>query len=94
MCGRHSLNSPHEVIAVRFNLQRSQDLPARYNIAPSQKIPVLRESKKGRELALLKWDLIPPRAKDPNTDVKPINARAETLGRNTRFRNAYLLALI
>ncbi|MGO9446998.1 MAG: SOS response-associated peptidase family protein, partial [Thiobacillaceae bacterium] len=54
MCGRYALTSPPEVIAQRFNLLWVPELVAHYNIAPSQLIPVIRETAQGRELAPLK----------------------------------------
>jgi putative SOS response-associated peptidase YedK len=89
MCGRYALTSPPEVIAQRFNLLWVPDLSAHYNIAPSQMIPVVRDLGQGRELALLKWGLIPSWAKDPTIGIKLINARAETLVDKPAFRIAY-----
>jgi len=89
MCGRYALTSPPEVIAQRFNLLWVPEFSARYNVAPTQMIPVVRETEQGRALALLKWGLIPFWAKDPSMGVKLINARAETLAIKPAFRSAY-----
>jgi putative SOS response-associated peptidase YedK len=89
MCGRYALASPPEVIAERFNLLWVREVPAHYNIAPSQTIPVVRATEQGRELALLKWGLIPSWAKDAAIGTKLINARAETLADKPAFRNAF-----
>jgi putative SOS response-associated peptidase YedK len=89
MCGRYSLTSPPEVIKERFKLFWSPEISAHYNIAPSQMIPVVRDTEKGRELALLKWGLIPSWSKDPAIGAKLINARAETLADKPSFRNAF-----
>jgi putative SOS response-associated peptidase YedK len=89
MCGRYALTSPPEVIAQRFNLLWVPEFSAHYNIAPTQMIPVVRETEQGRALALLKWGLIPFWAKDPSMGVKLINARAETLAIKPAFRSAY-----
>ena len=89
MCGRYALTSPPEVIAERFNLLWVRDVSAHYNITPSQTIPVVRDTEKGRELALLKWGLIPSWAKDAAIGAKLINARAETLADKPAFRNAF-----
>jgi putative SOS response-associated peptidase YedK len=90
MCGRYALTSPPDVIAQRFNLLWVPQLPAHYNIAPSQMIPVVRDSGQGPELALLRWGLIPSWAHDQAIGVKLINARAETLAEKPAFRSAYL----
>lgn len=89
MCGRYALTSPSSAIAERFGLAWAPDVPPHYNIAPSQPIPVVRETGQGRELALLKWGLIPSWAKDASIGMKLINARGETLGDKPAFRNAY-----
>lgn len=89
MCGRYALTSPPEVIAQRFNLLWVPEFSAHYNIAPTQMIPVVRDTEQGRELALLKWGLIPSWATDPTIGVKLINARAESLAAKPAYRSAY-----
>jgi putative SOS response-associated peptidase YedK len=49
----------------------------------------VRETAQGRELAFLKWGLIPWWAKDAHIGMKLINARAETLADKPAFRDAY-----
>jgi putative SOS response-associated peptidase YedK len=89
MCGRYALTSPPAVIAERFGLAWARDLEPHYNIAPSQMIPVVRETAAGRQLAWVKWGLIPSWARDASIGMKLINARAETLADKPAFRNAY-----
>lgn len=89
MCGRFTLNSSGEELAEQFDLERIQDLAPRYNIAPSQEIAVVRETEAGtRELAALRWGLIPAWAKDPKKSHSPINARSETAASKPTFREA------
>jgi putative SOS response-associated peptidase YedK len=57
----------------------SLDFAPRYNIAPMQEAPVVRERNGQRELAMLKWGLIPFRAKDAKIAYRTINACAETV---------------
>jgi putative SOS response-associated peptidase YedK len=89
MCGRYALTSPPAEIAERFGLLWTPEIEPHYNIAPSQMIPVVRETAQGRELAWVKWGLIPPWAEDVSIGMKLINARAETLADKRAFRNAY-----
>ena len=89
MCGRYALTSPPEVIAERFELLWLPKVSAHYNIAPSQMIPVVRATEQGKELAFLKWGLIPSWAKDPAIGAKLINARMETLADKPAFRSAF-----
>ena len=43
---------------------RDLSLPFRYNVAPTQIVPVIRVADDKRELALMRWGLIPHWAKD------------------------------
>jgi putative SOS response-associated peptidase YedK len=89
MCGRYALTSSPEVIAQRFKLLWVPEFSPHYNIAPTQMIPVVRATERGRELALFRWGLIPFWAKDSHIGVKLINARAESLADKPAFRDAY-----
>ena len=89
MCGRYALTSPPAVIAERFHLLWTPEVAPHYNIAPSQTIPVVRETAQGRALAFLKWGLIPSWAKEASIGMKLINARSESLADKPAFRNAY-----
>ncbi|MGC2457414.1 MAG: SOS response-associated peptidase [Gallionellaceae bacterium] len=89
MCGRYALASPPEVIAERFDLLWLPEVSARYNIAPSQMIPVVRATEVGRELAFVKWGLIPSWAKDSTIGNKLPNARGETVAEKPSFRAAF-----
>ncbi len=90
MCGRYEVHSPVEEIARQFDatlIDPAEDLPPRYNVAPSLKVPVVRFRHERRELAALSWGLLPSWAKNPKMH-RPINARAETLFDKPSFRNA------
>lgn len=89
MCGRYALTSSPAVIAERFHLLWTPDFPPHYNIAPSQTVPVVRETEAGRALAFVRWGLIPSWAKDASIGMKLINARGESLGDKPAFRSAY-----
>jgi putative SOS response-associated peptidase YedK len=64
-----------------------EQLPPRYNVAPSLLVPVIRVRKGERELAALSWGLLPSWRKSTEGN-RPINARAETLFDKPMFRNA------
>jgi len=89
MCGRYALTSPPAVLAERFHLLWTPEVEPHYNIAPGQAIPVVRETGRGRELALLRWGLIPSWAKEASIGMKLVNARGETLADKPAFRSAY-----
>lgn len=90
MCGRYAFFSPHEAVKRVFGVGLPADLPPRYNVAPTQPVPAIRESADGRrELVMLRWGLIPGWAKDPSIGNRMINARAETLGERPAYRRAF-----
>jgi putative SOS response-associated peptidase YedK len=91
MCGRFTLTDPDADLAVQFNLPEVPDLAPRYNIAPSQLVAAVRvpPGSTERELALLRWGLIPFWAKDPAIGNRMINARSETVAEKPAFRSAF-----
>jgi len=89
MCGRFSFNIPPELLAEIFDLPESPSISPRFNIAPTQLVPVIRQLPDGRNhLDLLRWGLIPSWAKDPSIGSKMINARSETITEKPAFRQA------
>ena len=66
------------------------DWNPRFNIAPTQPIPVIRQNPKEpvRELSLVRWGLIPSWSKDPSVAARMINARSETAATKPAFRDA------
>ncbi len=92
MCGRFTLNVGLEDLCRFFDLPLIASLlEPRFNIAPTQSILVLRKQPTGgpREIALLKWGLVPSWAKDPGIGNKLINARSETAAEKPSFRDAF-----
>jgi putative SOS response-associated peptidase YedK len=89
MCGRFTLQIPPELLAEIFGLLEIPVIPARYNIAPTQKVAVVRSnSGHHNHLDFLRWGLIPSWAKDPSIGSKMINARSETVHEKPAFRHA------
>ena len=91
MCGRFALGIPPFNIVEYFNIDELIDYEPRYNIAPTQSVPVIvnnRENNK-RVMKLYRWGLIPSWAKAPGIGSKLINARAETAAEKPSFRSAF-----
>lgn len=62
----------------------------RYNIAPTQKILVLRPSETGaRSWRQHHWGLIPAWSQDSSRSARMINARSETVEQKPSFRDAF-----
>ena len=89
MCSRYSLTSPPEAVRAYFRYDNEAVFPPRYNIAPSQPVAIVRDTHNGgRELALVRWGLIPSWVKDPREFRMMINARSETAAEKPSFRAA------
>ena len=89
MCGRFTLRTPAHALAEAFATPPLLDEPARFNIAPSQDILIVRAGDDGRrQWAKVRWGLIPSWAKDPAIGHRLINARAETVAEKPSFRAA------
>jgi putative SOS response-associated peptidase YedK len=90
MCSRYSLTSPPEAVRAYFAYRETPNFPARYNIAPTQAIPVVCLDAEGRRACrLMRWGLLPPFAKDPKEFPTLINARAEGVETKPAFRAAF-----
>lgn len=89
MCGRFTLTVSARVLSDLFDVDDVPDLDPRYNIAPTQTVPVVRRPGDGRrELALVRWGLIPFWAKDEAIGARMINARGETVAEKPAFRDS------
>lgn len=91
MCGRYNLRATPAQIQEFFNVLRMPEapIPVRYNIAPTQMLPIIRQADDGRECVLARWGLVPSWAKDTKIGYKLINARAETVAEKPSFRTAF-----
>lgn len=87
MCCRYTLNSSSERIKSIFDAHVAALLQPRFNIAPSQPVPVIRQ-RGGRVIDLVQWGLVPWWAKDVSLGQKLANARSETAHEKPAFRDA------
>jgi putative SOS response-associated peptidase YedK len=90
MCGRYSITTAPEALRRLFRFANPPpNLQPRYNVAPTQDAPVIRLDAGGaRELAMLRWGLVPRWSKGPKHGYAMINARAETVASKASFRDA------
>ncbi len=89
MCGRYRLGRGREAFVKYFGTDADDlDWSPRFNIAPTQDVPVVRQdrSEPKRSLSLLRWGLIPRWAADASLGAKLINARSETVADKPSFR--------
>jgi putative SOS response-associated peptidase YedK len=88
MCGRYVIISTPEAIRALFGYGELPNFPPRYNVAPTQPIPIVRLVDGKRSFALMRWGLLPAWVKDPKGFALLINARGETVLDKPAFRNA------
>jgi putative SOS response-associated peptidase YedK len=97
MCGRYSLQTKRVDLARELALAEDEvlDLPPRWNVAPSQPVPILRAGvERGGapprlRMVLHVWGLVPAWAKDPRVGNRLINARKESIATRPSFRDAF-----
>ena len=95
MCGRYALYGPYDlgdprivegwVEHIRDPLAGTQ----RYNMAPSQSLPVLRLHEGTPRIEPMRWGLLPHWAKDTRVGYTTINARIEGVSEKPAFRDAW-----
>ncbi len=88
MCGRYVIISTPEAIRALFGYGEQPNFPPRYNVAPTQPIPIVRMVDGKRSFTLMRWGLMPSWVKDPKTFPLLINARGESVLEKPAFRNA------
>lgn len=88
MCGRYVIGSAPEELRAYFGYMEQPNFPARYNVAPTQPVPIVRLDQGKRHFALVRWGLIPSWVDDPKTFSLCINARAESVLDKPAFRAA------
>ncbi|WP_213774219.1 SOS response-associated peptidase [Bradyrhizobium sp. dw_78] len=88
MCGRFVITSPPEALRRLFGYAEQPNFPPRYNVAPTQPIPVVVAENGFRHFRLMRWGFLPAWVKDPRKFTLVINARSETVREKPAFRNA------
>lgn len=90
MCGRYRLSRRKQLVEEYFGASGEVDWNLRYNIAPTQPVPVIRQHPKEprRVLSFMRWGLIPSWAKDTSGAAGMINARSETAAIKPAFRDS------
>ena len=88
MCGRFVIELSPDLVSKVFGLAEVPELPPRYNVAPTQLVPVVREASDGsRRLSMMRWGLVPSWSKEIGEGL--INARSETVNEKPSFRQAF-----
>jgi putative SOS response-associated peptidase YedK len=90
MCGRYKISTKAPQIAAAFHavVEDGYEPAARYNVAPTDLVPVIKAEDSQRKLLPMRWGLIPFWAKDPSIGARLINARLETVFEKPAFRES------
>ena len=87
MCGRFTLTVSAAVLADLFDLEEPPNFRPRFNIAPTQVLPVVRGvARDRREWTPMRWGLVPHWAKNESIGSRMVNARSETAADKPSFR--------
>jgi putative SOS response-associated peptidase YedK len=90
MCGRYSFTLPPEALRELFRVATSLNLQPRYNIAPTQIVPVIGVEPDGaRALRMFRWGLVPRWSKEMPKGAPLINARSEGIAESRMFGEAF-----
>ncbi|MEQ9225657.1 MAG: SOS response-associated peptidase [Parvibaculum sp.] len=88
MCGRFTITTAPEAMRDLFGYDEQPNFPPRYNIAPTQPVPIVLFEGGRRRFLLVRWGLVPSWAKEMPQSLL-INARAETIAEKPSFRGAF-----
>jgi putative SOS response-associated peptidase YedK len=91
VCGRYTLATPNPAeVRARFPIGESVEVRRRYNVAPGDEVLAVTTDREGSPRGeLLRWGLVPSWAKQPETGLKMINARVETVAERPAYRRAF-----
>jgi len=89
MCGRYTIKDV-KAAAIAYGVAASvlESIGPRFNVAPSQMLPVIRPEGDGVTGELMKWGLVPFWDKSEKPKIAPINARVEDVLSKPAFRQS------
>ncbi|MCE4225792.1 SOS response-associated peptidase [Methylobacterium sp. C25] len=88
MCGRYVIALTPELFRRAYGYVETPNFPARYNVAPTQPVPIVTNDHGTRHFLLVRWGFWPSWLKDPADFPLIFNARVETLAEKPTFRGA------
>jgi putative SOS response-associated peptidase YedK len=89
MCGRYSLGQKPDFVELCDVAVELKGFKPRYNIAPTQRVPIVRLEDGHLAVTEARWGLVPSWANDPAIGSRMINARSETVAEKPSFRSAF-----
>lgn len=91
MCGRYTLATPNPAeVRTRFPIGETIQIRTRYNVAPGDEVLAVTSDRDGNPRGeLLRWGLVPSWSRQPQSELKMINARVESAEQRPAFRSAF-----
>lgn len=88
MCGRYSLSKSKIELEERFQAEMLPDFKPRYNIAPTQLVPVI-TSQSPKGFSFFYWGITPDFGQNKPVAQKLINAKAESVNEKISFKSSF-----
>lgn len=88
MCGRYSLSKSKIELEERFQAEMLSDFKPRYNIAPTQLVPVV-TSQSPKGFSFFYWGITPEFGRNKPVSQKLINAKAESVHQKITFKSSF-----
>ena len=88
MCGRFAITLTPDEYRAAFGYDERPNFPPRYNVAPTQPVPIVHRDRGASRFRLVRWGFLPAWLKDAKGFPLLINARADTLLEKPAFRGA------
>ena len=89
MCGRFYLIATAAELKRKLKLDNRPDPIRRYNVAPTQIVPIVIAETKLKHLYMARWGLVPPWSRDLSIGTRMINAPVEGIDATPAFRAAF-----
>jgi putative SOS response-associated peptidase YedK len=91
MCGRFAQTPALTTLFGRFKFfgEDATGVVPRYNIAPTQNVPIIFRDSEGDHLESMRWGLVPHWTKEISSGKPLINARGETAAEKPSFRTPF-----
>ena len=88
MCGRFSIKDEPSRYKANLRLLITPNWAPRYNVCPTQDVPVARPASGGMDVTMMRWGLIPSWVRS-HQGPPLINARSETIEKMPAWRDAF-----
>lgn len=87
MCGRFNIAMTSGFVELVNSLGVAANFENRYNVAPTEMIPMIIERDGMREILSSRWWLVPSWSAGPSTKYAMFNARAETMAASRAYKS-------